>query len=79
MQEGTGQKLAVVRHWSHVEPVEGLRNSWGQSASQPGGVQQGFLERWSSRREERLLGSRETEAKGEQAFQGCCAGQGECH
>lgn len=33
-----------------------------------GGIQQGFLERQPSRREERLLGSREAEAEGEQAF-----------
>lgn len=47
--------------------------SWPGGRSLPGGVQQGFLERQPSRREERLLGSREAEANGEQAFQ--AAGQ----
>lgn len=62
MQDGTGQKLAMAGYWSNAEPAESLRNSWGQSASQPGGVQEGFLERRPSRRQE-YLGSREAEGR----------------
>lgn len=73
--KGSCRSLAVIYaegdaggdcHWSDVEPAVGLRNSRGQSANQPGGVQGGFLQRGPSRRQEGYLASREAEPKGEQ-------------